>query len=79
MAVLMNLVAFIVSAAVLDPSARRIQEIYATPFSVDPTMLGLYWLGTFILLIGYCAILMIARKVETKVISSLDTPYSTRL
>ncbi|KAF8324000.1 hypothetical protein DL93DRAFT_2104407 [Clavulina sp. PMI_390] len=66
MAVLINLTATIICALVLTPSTERIAEIYATPFNSQPYMLGLYWLGTSVLLIGYCFILMIATKQETK-------------
>lgn len=70
MAVLVNLTATIICSLVLTPSVQRISEIYATPFNPKPTILGVYWLGTFVLLIGYCFILMIAKKPETKVCPS---------
>jgi hypothetical protein len=67
MAILVNLTATIITAVVLNPSIKRIQEIHATQFNIDPLMLTLYWLGTFVLFIGYCFILMIAKKQETRV------------
>lgn len=67
MAVLVNLTATIVCSLVLTPSTERISLLYATPFNSQQFILGLYWLGTFVLLIGYCFVLMIATKPETKV------------
>lgn len=71
MAILMNLTGTIICTLVLKPSAQRVAEIFATPFNGTPSLLATYFLGVFVLLIGYCFVLMIAKKQETKV--SLDS------
>ena len=72
MAILVNLVANIICSYVVHPSAQRIEALYATPFKSKLFMIRLYWLGTFVLLIGYCTVLLIATKRETKVFLSIE-------
>jgi len=74
MAILMNLTATIICTLVLEPSTQRVSEIFGTPFNAKPGLLGTYFMVVEILLIGYCAVLILAGKAETKVII-LSLPY----
>ena len=67
MAVLMNLTASVICAIVLSPSLGEISDTFPTPLNPASTLLSSYWLATFVVLIGYCGMLMIAKKPETKV------------
>ena len=67
MAVLVNLAATMICSVVLKPSLKEVSDSFLTPFNPDATALALYWLVTFILLISYCLLLIMANGTETKV------------
>ncbi|KAF9518761.1 hypothetical protein BS47DRAFT_1325078 [Hydnum rufescens UP504] len=64
MAVLLNVAAVVICAVVLNPSSKEVSDNFSTPFNPNPTALALYWLVTFVLLISYCLLLIVANKPE---------------
>lgn len=64
--VLVNIVAEVVCALAVSPSLKNISNAYPTALNGSLSMLGMYALVVFVLLIGYCLLLMTASKRETR-------------
>lgn len=51
----------------LTRSTGRIAEMYPTSLTPSPSLIGTYIGAIYIMQVGYCVILVLARKNETKV------------
>lgn len=65
-AVLVALATNIICALAISPGLRGINELFPTLLSPNATMLGLYMSVMFILEVGFCLVLLLARKDVTK-------------
>lgn len=57
----------LVCALALKPGLRGIMDLYPTLLTPNVPMLGFYWALTFVLQVGFCLNLLLARKDVTKV------------
>jgi len=64
--ILLSLAANLVAALAINPSLKRINDDYITILTPRASLIGAYWLLLYVLQIGYCVILAVARKVETR-------------
>lgn len=67
LAVLINIATIFVSKFITYPGLDTISKTHPTPISPSPNVLGIYFVVLFICLIGYCCLLVMASKEETKV------------
>lgn len=65
--VLISLGTNVVCALAIKPGLRGINELFPTLLSPNGIMLGLYWAVLFMLMVGFCLVLLLARKDVTKV------------
>ncbi|CAL1709836.1 unnamed protein product [Somion occarium] len=66
LSLLINIATVMVCAVMVDPSLRRIAELYPSSISPHPRLIGIYIIAIYLFQIGYCVLLVIARKPETK-------------
>ncbi|KAF8311926.1 uncharacterized protein EI90DRAFT_2981470 [Cantharellus anzutake] len=64
--VLVNLATAVVCSLAINPSLRDISNSYPTPLNGSFSLLSTYALMVFVLLIGYCILLMMTKKRETR-------------
>lgn len=50
-----------------DVNIGRVGEMYPTSLTPSPSFIGVYIMAIYIMQVGYCVVLVIARKSETKV------------
>jgi hypothetical protein len=56
----------LVCALAVKPGLAEVSKMYPTLLTPNPIMLGIYWILLYILQIGFCLVLVLARKEETK-------------
>ncbi|KLO15509.1 hypothetical protein SCHPADRAFT_914398 [Schizopora paradoxa] len=66
LSVLINIGAVGVCSYVLDPSLGKVSKMYPTSITPSPKMITTYVIAIFVTQIGYCAILVFARRSDTK-------------
>jgi hypothetical protein len=71
LSLLVNIVALVVCAVVLDPSLDGISHDFRTVLTPKSWMTQMYIIAIWVGQIGYCALLVLVRKPETKVCRKL--------
>ncbi|KAF8607369.1 hypothetical protein BDV93DRAFT_520240 [Ceratobasidium sp. AG-I] len=66
LSVLINVAANLVCALVLSPSMADITELFPTNITPTKEMVGFYMTAVYVLLIGFCVLLITARNPATK-------------
>lgn len=66
LSVLINVAANLVCALVISPSMGEIMELFPNGMTPKTEMVGFYMTGVYVLLIGFCVLLITARNPETK-------------
>ncbi|KZV96022.1 hypothetical protein EXIGLDRAFT_609774 [Exidia glandulosa HHB12029] len=66
LALLINLATCLVCSFLVHPSLSGVSREHLTSLSPSPIVVGVYWLLVFAGQIGFCLLLVIARKEETK-------------
>ncbi|KAF8513586.1 hypothetical protein BU17DRAFT_53179 [Hysterangium stoloniferum] len=66
LSVLINIATVTVTTFLISPGIGSISKIHPTPISPSPNLLGIYFLVLFATEIGYCILLVMASKDETK-------------
>jgi hypothetical protein len=66
LSVLINVASNLVCALVLSPSMADIAEQFPTGMTPKTGMVGFYMTAVYVLLIGFCVLLITAGKPETK-------------
>nr|GAT42926.1 predicted protein [Mycena chlorophos] len=66
LSLLINIATVSICATVVNPSIQTIAKLNPTPISPRPSVILVYIAALFIAQIGYCTILLISRKEETK-------------
>jgi hypothetical protein len=66
LSLLVNIVVLVVCAAVLDPSIEGISDDYRTVLTAKPWMVQMYVIAIWVGQVGYCGLLVLVRKPETK-------------
>ncbi|KAJ7090596.1 hypothetical protein C8R43DRAFT_293284 [Mycena crocata] len=66
LSLLINIATFVVCAAVVNPSIRQISKLYPTSITPTPAVIAVYVAAIYLMQIGYCILLVLARKPETK-------------
>ena len=67
LSLLINIATFMVATFIVSPGLSAISKQHPTPISPSPTLVGVYVIGIFAGQIGYCVLLVLASKEETKV------------
>ncbi|KZT43387.1 hypothetical protein SISSUDRAFT_978388 [Sistotremastrum suecicum HHB10207 ss-3] len=63
---LVNIVAVIVCGLVIKPTIGDLSKIHPNPLTPQSSMIGTFVVILYVTQIGYCLLLVLARKVETK-------------
>ncbi|KAJ7746896.1 hypothetical protein DFH07DRAFT_924082 [Mycena maculata] len=66
LSLLINIATVMVCTLALNPSIRTIAKMYPTSISPRPSVISVYVAAMYLGQIGYCILLVIARKPETK-------------
>ncbi|CDO75730.1 hypothetical protein BN946_scf184921.g6 [Trametes cinnabarina] len=66
LSLLVNIATLMVCTFVLDPNLGQISKLYPSAISPKPSMVAVYIVAIYIGQVGYCALLVLARKPETK-------------
>jgi hypothetical protein len=66
LSLLINVAAVVVCAFVVDPSIARVSRLHPTSITPNASVIGLYLAVVFLGQIGYCLLLLVASKAETK-------------
>jgi len=66
LSLLINIAAVMVCGIVMDPSLGKIAKLYPSAVTPEPKLIGIYIAAIYIGQIGYCVLLVFARKQETK-------------
>ncbi|KAG1741257.1 hypothetical protein EDB19DRAFT_1704993 [Suillus lakei] len=66
LSLLINIATLLVCSVIVKPSAGSIIESHPTSISPSPSLIAAYVVAIFLGQIGYCTLLVIARKPETK-------------
>ncbi|CAE6417267.1 unnamed protein product [Rhizoctonia solani] len=66
LSVLINVAANLVCALVISPSMAEIMDLFPSGLTPKSEMLGFYMTAVYVLLIGFCVLLITARNHETK-------------
>jgi hypothetical protein len=66
LSLLINIAAVTVCATIVNPSIRDISRLKPTSISPSPTAIAIYVAAIYITQIGYCLLLVLASKPETK-------------
>jgi hypothetical protein len=67
LSLLVNIVTVVVCAVVLDPTLTDISHDYRTVLTPKAWMIQMYIIAIWVGQIGYCLLLVLVRKPETKV------------
>jgi hypothetical protein len=65
--VLVNIATCIICALVINPSMKDISNMFPSTMTPKSTMIGLYWMVVFGMMVFYSLLIVIATKDETKV------------
>ncbi|KAI0943760.1 hypothetical protein AcW1_002845 [Taiwanofungus camphoratus] len=76
LSLLINIATVIVCSVVLHPGLSQISELYPSSIAPDPSLIAIYITAIYIGQIGYCVLLVFARKQETKVRTTLALSQS---
>ncbi|KAF8511317.1 hypothetical protein JB92DRAFT_2935233 [Gautieria morchelliformis] len=66
LSLLINIATFMVATFIVSPGLSTISKLHPTPISPSPTFVGVYVVAIFAGQIGYCLLLVLASKEETK-------------
>ncbi|KAJ7132098.1 hypothetical protein C8R44DRAFT_871088 [Mycena epipterygia] len=66
LSLLINIATVVVCTVVVNPSIRTISKLYPTSISPRPSVISVYVAAMYLGQIGYCVLLVLARKPETK-------------
>ncbi|KAL6309418.1 hypothetical protein BKA93DRAFT_760037 [Sparassis latifolia] len=66
LSLLINIATVMVCSLVVSPSLGSISKLYPASISPNPSMIAIYITAIYIGQIGYCVLLVLARKPETK-------------
>lgn len=64
---LLNIAAVAVCTFVVNPSIAAVSRLHPTSITPNPSVIGVYVAVVFLGQIGYCLLLVMASKTETKV------------
>ena len=67
LSLLINIAAVVVCTFVVDPSIAKVSHLHPTSITPNPSVVGVYVAVVFLGQIGYCLLLVVASKTETKV------------
>jgi hypothetical protein len=73
LSLLLNIATVLVCATITSPSISHIAHIHPTAISPKFTLISVYVLAIYVGQIGYCLLLVLASKPETKVAQASDT------
>ncbi|KAI0360467.1 hypothetical protein OH77DRAFT_1418393 [Trametes cingulata] len=66
LSLLVNIATLMVCTFVLDPNLDRITKLYPSAISPKPSMIDVFIVAIYIGQVGYCVLLVLSRKPETK-------------
>ncbi|KAI0371260.1 hypothetical protein BV20DRAFT_965436, partial [Pilatotrama ljubarskyi] len=66
LSLLVNIATLMVCTFVLDPNLDRISKLYPSAISPKPSMIDVFIVAIYIGQVGYCVLLVLSRKPETK-------------
>ncbi|OSD08757.1 hypothetical protein PYCCODRAFT_1448904 [Trametes coccinea BRFM310] len=66
LSLLVNIATLMVCTFVLDPNLGQISKLYPSAISPKPSMIAVFIVAIYIGQVGYCVLLVLARKPETK-------------
>ncbi|KAH8112264.1 hypothetical protein DFH11DRAFT_1511975 [Phellopilus nigrolimitatus] len=66
LSLLINIAAVAVCSLILSPGLGEIARMYPTSLTPSPVFIGIYIAAVYIMQIGYCVVLILAHKSETK-------------
>ncbi|KAH7888259.1 hypothetical protein F5I97DRAFT_1866924 [Phlebopus sp. FC_14] len=66
LSLLINIATVLVCTIIVKPSIGTVTKMYPTSISPHPTLVAIYVIAIYIGQVGYCLLLVFARKVETK-------------
>ncbi|KAJ7695107.1 hypothetical protein B0H17DRAFT_1008777 [Mycena rosella] len=66
LSLLINIASVLVCVFVVSPSIRTISKLYPTAISPEPAVISVYIAAMYLGQIGYCILLVLVRKPETK-------------
>lgn len=67
LSLLINIAAVVTCTFVVDPSIATVSDLHPTSITPDAAVIGVYLAVVFLAQIGYCLLLVLASKTETKV------------
>jgi len=73
LSLLLNMATVVVCSSVVTPGIARVAKLHPTSITPSSAAIGAYVGAIFICQIGYCFMLVMARKPETKVRSLVNT------
>jgi hypothetical protein len=76
LSLLINIAAVVVCTFVVNPSIAHVSRLYPTSITPNASVIGVYLAVVFLGQIGYCLLLVVASKSETKV--SYPWPHGER-
>lgn len=74
LSLLINIASVVVCTFVVNPSIAAVSRLHPTSITPNPTLIGPYVALVFLGQIGYCLLLVVASKPETKVSYSIRIP-----
>ncbi|KAI6040978.1 hypothetical protein EDC04DRAFT_2672390 [Pisolithus marmoratus] len=66
LSLLINIVTVLVCASIVKPTIGDIIKLYPTSITFRPSLLAVYVMVIYLAQVGYCVLLVLARKAETK-------------
>ncbi|EGN92348.1 hypothetical protein SERLA73DRAFT_191309 [Serpula lacrymans var. lacrymans S7.3] len=66
LSLLINIATVLVCTVIVKPSIGGITDLYPTSISPNPALIAVYVLAIYVGQVGYCVLLVLARKPETK-------------
>ncbi|EKM75927.1 hypothetical protein AGABI1DRAFT_131825 [Agaricus bisporus var. burnettii JB137-S8] len=66
LSLVINLATFLVCAIVVRPSLSGVSHLWPTAISPNTPIIGIYILALYLMQVGYCILLVLANKPETK-------------
>ncbi|KAL5520706.1 hypothetical protein ACEPAF_2708 [Sanghuangporus sanghuang] len=66
LSLLINIAAVSVCSFAISPSIAEVARMYSTSLTPRPSLIGTYIAAVYIMQVGYCVVLVLARKTETK-------------
>lgn len=76
LSLLVNIATIVICAAVISPSLDEVSHLFPTSISPKPWMIAMYGIAIWVGQIGYCMMLVMVRKPETKVRCASLSPGS---